>query len=151
MTTSLDIDLGTYECTPYECCQTSKIHELLERSQDGFDNFDDIDEVGRPSRRVHLDGESGLEMLNEDQDDSQHVKKLKKKKKGRAANRRRRMASPGEEAPPEDGEYEPGTPYDGPFLVMKQISKMKDMVLLKMPQKVMKMTSRSMLLRVSPG
>ena len=23
------------------------------------------------------------------------------------------MASPGEEAPPEDGEYEPGTPYDG--------------------------------------
>ena len=108
------VDLGTYECTPYECRQTSKIHELLERLQDGFDNFDDIDSVGRPSRRVHLDGESGLEMLNEDQDDSQHVKKLKKKKKGRAANRRRRMASPGEEAPPEDGEYEPGTPYDGP-------------------------------------
>ena len=108
------IDLGTYECTPYECCQTSKIHELLERSQDGFDNFDDLDEIGRTSRRVHLDGESGLEMLNEDQNDSQHVKKLKKKKKGRAANRRRRIASPGEEAPPEDGEYEPGTPYDGP-------------------------------------
>ena len=108
------IDLGTYECTPYECRQTSKIHELLEHSQDGFDNFDGIDEVSRPSRRVHLDGESGLEMLNEDQNDSQHVKKLKKKKKGRAANRRRRMASPGEEAPPEDDEYEPGTPYDGP-------------------------------------
>ena len=111
------IDLGTYECTPYECCHASKIHDLLELSQDGFDNFDDIDNVGRPSRRVHLDGESGLEMLNEDQDDSRHVKKLKKKKKkkkGRAANRRKRMASPGEEAPPEDGEYEPGTPYDGP-------------------------------------
>ena len=110
------IDLGTYECTPYECCQTSKIHELLGHPQDGFDNFDDIDEIGRPSRRVHLDGESGLEMLNEDQNDFQHVKKLKKKKKkkGRAANRRKRMASPGEEALPEDGEYEPGTPYDGP-------------------------------------
>ena len=64
------IDLGTYECTPYECCHASKIHDLLELSQDGFDNFDDIDNVGRPSRRVHLDGESGLEMLNEDQDDS---------------------------------------------------------------------------------
>ena len=110
------IDLGTYECTPYECCQTSKIHELLGHPQDGFDNFDDIDEIGRPSRRVHLDGESGLEMSNEDQNDFQHVKKLKKKKKkkGRAANRRKRMASPGEEALPEDGEYEPGTPYDGP-------------------------------------
>ena len=104
-------DLLTYECTPYECCHASKIHDLLDLSQDGFD---DIDNLGRPSRRVHLDGESGLEMLNDDQDDSQHVKKLKKKKKGRAANRRKRMASPGEEAPPEDGEYEPGTPYDGP-------------------------------------
>ena len=104
-------DLLTYECTPYECCHASKIHDLLDLSQDGFD---DIDSLGRPSRRVHLDGESGLEMLNDDQDDSQHVKKLKKKKKGRAANRRKRMASPGEEAPPEDGEYEPGTPYDGP-------------------------------------
>ena len=105
-------DLLTYECTPYECCHASKIHDLLDLSQDGFD---DIDNLGRPSRRVHLDGESGLEMLNDDQDDSQHVKKLKKKKKGRAANRRKRMASPGEEAPPEDGEYEPGTPYDGPL------------------------------------
>ena len=80
------IDLGTYECTPYECCHASKIHDLLELSQDGFHNFDDTNNVGRPSRRVHLDGESGLEMSNEDQDDSQHVKKLKKKKKGRAAN-----------------------------------------------------------------
>ena len=53
-------------------------------------------------------------MLNEGQNGSRHVKKLKKKKKGRAAKRRRQMASPGEEAPPEDGEYEPGTPYDGP-------------------------------------
>jgi len=103
------IDLGTYEC-----CQTSKIYELLEHSQDDIYNFDDLDEVGRSSRRVHLDGKSGFEMSNNDQDDSQHVKKLKKKKKGRAANRRRRMASPGEEAPPEDGDYEPGTPYDGP-------------------------------------
>ena len=108
------VDLGTYECTPYERCQTSKIHELLEHPQEDINSFDDLDEVGRPSRRVHLDGESGLEMLSKDQSDSQHVKKLKKKKKGRTANRRRQMASPGEEAPPEDGEYEPGTPYDGP-------------------------------------
>ena len=110
-----DIDLGTYECTPYECCQTSKIHELLECNQDDLYNFDDLDQVGRSSRRVHLDGESGFEVSNHDHDDSRHVKKLKKKKKGKAANRRRRMASPGEEAPPEDGDYEPGTPYDGPL------------------------------------
>ena len=109
------IDLGTYECTPYECHQTSKIHDLLEYFQDSLDNFDDLNDIGRTSRRVHLDGESGLEMSNDDQDDSQHVKKLKKKKKGRAANRRRRVASPGEEAPPEDGEYEPGTPIDSPL------------------------------------
>ena len=107
------IDLGTYECTPYECRHASKINDLLEHAQDGFNELDDIDDVGRSSRRVHLDGESGLETLNEDQNSSRHVKKLKKKKKGRAANRRKRMASPGEEAPPEDGEYEPGTPYDG--------------------------------------
>ena len=37
------------------------------------------------------------------------------------------------------------------FLVMRQTSKMKDMVLLKMPLKVMKMTSRSMLSKVNPG
>ena len=61
------------------------------------------------------------------------------------------MASPGEEAPPEGGEYEPGTPYDGPPPGDERISKMKDTVLLKMPQKVMRMTSRSMLLRVNPG
>ena len=112
------VDLGTYECTPYECHHTSKIHDLLELFQDSLDNFDDLNEIGRSSRRIHLDGESGLEMSNNDQGDSQHVKKLKKKKKkkkkGRAANRRRRMASPGEEAPPEDGDYEPGTRYDGP-------------------------------------
>ena len=108
------VDLGTYECTPYECHHASRINDLLEHAQDGFHELDDIDDVGRTSRRVHLDGESGLETLNEDQNSSRRVKKLKKKKKGRAANRRRRMASPGEEAPPEDGEYEPGTPYDGP-------------------------------------
>ena len=109
------IDLGTYECTPYECHQTSKIHDLFEHFQDSLDNFDDLDEIGRTSRRVHLDGESGLEMSNNGQDDSQHIKKLKKKKKGRAANRRRRVALPGKEAPPEDGEYEPGTPIDSPI------------------------------------
>ena len=108
------VDLGTYECTPYECHHASRINDLLEHAQDGFHELDDIDDVGRTSRRFHLDGESGLETLNEDQNSSRRVKKLKKKKKGRAANRRRRMASPGEEAPPEDGEYEPGTPYDGP-------------------------------------
>ena len=114
MTTSQTLILERYECTPYECCQTSKIHELLECNQDDLYNFDDLDQVGRSFRRVHLDGESGFEVSNHDHDDSRHVKKLKKKK-GKAANRRRRMASPGEEAPPEDGDYEPGTPYDGPL------------------------------------
>ena len=109
------VDLGTYECTPYECHHASKIYDLLVNAQDDFNELDDIDDVGRPSRRIHLDGESGLETLNEGQNCSQYVKKLKKKKKGRAANRRKRMATPGEEEePPEDGEYEPGTPYDGP-------------------------------------
>ena len=108
------VDLGTYECTPYECHQTSKIHDLLEQFQDNINNFDDLDEIGRTSRRVHLDGESGLEMSINDQGDSQHVKKLKRKKKGRASNRRKRVASPGEEAPHDDGDYEPGTPYYGP-------------------------------------
>ena len=108
------IDLGTYECTPYECCKTSKIHDLLERVQDDLNDFDDLDEAGRPSRRVHLDGESGLEMLNEDQKDSRHVKKLKNKKKVRAANRSRRTTLPGEVAPPIEEDYEPGTPYAGP-------------------------------------
>ena len=109
------VDLGTYECTPYECHHASKIYDLLVHAQDDFNEHDDIDDVGRPSRRIHLDGESGLETLNEGQNCSQYVKKLKKKK-GRAANRRKRMATPGEEEeePPEDGEYEPGTPYDGP-------------------------------------
>ena len=108
------IDLGTYECTPYECHHASKINDLLECAHDDFNELDDIDDVGRPSRRVHLDGESGLEMSTEEQNSSRHVKKLKKKKKGRAVSRRKRMASPGEEASPEDGEYTPGTPYDGP-------------------------------------
>ena len=108
------VDLGTYECTPYECHQTSKIHDLLEQFQDNINNFDDLDEIGRTPRRVHLDGESGLEMSINDQGDSQHVKKLKRKKKGRASNRRKRVASPGEEAPHDDGDYEPGTPYYGP-------------------------------------
>ena len=30
------IDLGTYECTPYECHQTSKIHDLLEHFQENI-------------------------------------------------------------------------------------------------------------------
>ena len=108
------IDLGTYECTPYECHQTSKIHDLLEHLQDNVDNFDDLDEIGRTSRRVYLDGESGFEVSNDSQDDSQHVKKLKVKKKRKAGNRRRRTASPGEEVPSDDEGYAPGTPYDGP-------------------------------------
>ena len=57
------IDLGTYECTPYECQQTSKIHDLLEHFQESIDNFDDLDEIGRTSRRVYLDGESGFESI----------------------------------------------------------------------------------------
>ena len=108
------IDLGTYECTPYECHQTSKIHDLLERFQESIDTFDDLDEIGRTSRRVYLDGESGFEVSNDSQDDSQRVKKLKVKKKRKAGNRRRKMASPGEEVPSDDEGYAPGTPYDGP-------------------------------------
>ena len=109
------VDLGAYECTPHECHHASKINDLLIHVQDDFSELNDIDDVGQPSRRIYLDGESGLETLNEDQRCSRHVKKLKKKKKGRAANRQKQTATPGEEEePPEDGEYEPGTPYDGP-------------------------------------
>ena len=108
------IDLGTYECTPYECHQTSKIRDLLEHFQESIDNFDDLDGIGRTSRRVYLDGESGFEVSNDSQDDSQRVKKLKVKKKRKAGNRRRKMASPGEEVPSDDEGYAPGTPYDGP-------------------------------------
>ena len=110
------VDLGTYECTPHECHHASKINDLLIHVQDDFSELNDIDDVGQPSRRIYLDGESGLETLNEDQRCSRHVKKLKKKKKkGRAANRQKQTATPGEEEePPEDGEYTPGTPYDGP-------------------------------------
>ena len=60
------VDLGTYECTPHECHHASKIHDLLTHSQVGFNDFNDIDDVGQPSRRVHLDGESGLETSIED-------------------------------------------------------------------------------------
>ena len=107
------IDLGTVERIPHDCCLTSRIHELLEKDHDSKDNFDDLDDVGRTSWRVHLDGASGFEVLNEDQDGSHHIKKLKKKKR-KSLNQRRRMASPGEEAPPDEDGYEPGTPLDGP-------------------------------------
>ena len=109
------VDLGTYECTPYECHQTSKIHDLLERFQECIDNFDDLDEIGQKSRRVYLDGESGFEVSVDDQGDSQHIKKLKVKKKRKAGNRRRKTASPGEEIPSDDEGCPPGTPYDGPL------------------------------------
>ena len=109
------VDLGTYECTPHECHHASKINDLLIHTQDDFSELNDLDDVGRPSRRIYLDGESGLETLAEDHSCSRHVKKLKKKKKRRATSRRKHAATPGEEEePPEDGEYEPGTPYDGP-------------------------------------
>ena len=75
------VDLGTVECIPHDCCLTSRIHELLEKDQDPEDKFGDLDDVGRTSRRVHLDGESGFEVLNEDQDGSRHIKKLKKRRK----------------------------------------------------------------------
>ena len=75
------VDLGTYECTPHECHHASRINDLLIRVQDDFSELNDIDDVGQPSRRIYLDGESGLETLNEDQRCSRHVKKLKKKKK----------------------------------------------------------------------
>ena len=108
------IDLGTVECFPHDCCLSSRIHKLLEKGYDSKDELDDIN-VRRPSRRVHLDGESGLEVSNEEQDGCHHVKKLKsKKKKKRAVTRRRRTASPGKELPPDDDGYAPGTPFDGP-------------------------------------
>ena len=111
------VDLGTYECTPYECQQIMKIHELLGRFKEGVGDFDDLDDVGCPPRRICLDGESGFETYCDDQGESQCIKKLKKKKRGnRAVSRRKKIASPGEEAPPEDeGEYTLGTPYDGPL------------------------------------
>ena len=89
------------------------------KNRDSEDNVDNLDDVGRTSRRVHLDGAGGFEVLNEDQDGSHRIKKpkkkkKKKKKKRKSLNQRRRMASPGEEVPPDEGGYEPGTPYDGP-------------------------------------
>ena len=66
------VDLGTYECTPHECHHASKIHDLLTHSQVEFNDFNDIDDVGQPSRRVHLDGESGLETLTEDHNCSRY-------------------------------------------------------------------------------
>ena len=111
------VDLGTYECTPHECHHASKIHDLLIHPQIGVNDFNDIDDVGQPSRRVHLDGESGLETSTEDHNCSRYVKKLKvKKKKKRAMNRQKHSATPGEEEeePPEGGEYKPGTPIDEP-------------------------------------
>ena len=61
------VDLGTYECTPYECQQITKIHELLENFRENLWDFDNIEDTGRPTRRVCLDGESGLETDCNDQ------------------------------------------------------------------------------------
>ena len=98
------IDLGTVDCSPRDCHLSSRIHELLEGEHDSEDNFDDLDDVGRVHRRVHLDGASGFEVLNEDQEHPHKVKKLKKKKKKKKKRKsmnqwRKRMASPGEEVP----------------------------------------------------
>ena len=71
------VDLGTYECTPHECHHASNIHDLLTHSHVGINDFDDIDDIGQPSRRVHLDGESGLETSTENHNCSRYVKKLK--------------------------------------------------------------------------
>ena len=54
------VDLGTYECTPHECHHASKINDLLIHVQDDFSELNDIDDVGQPSRRIYLDGESGF-------------------------------------------------------------------------------------------
>ena len=112
MTTSPTLILELYECTPHECHHASKIHDLLTHPQIGFNDFNDIDDVGQPSRRVYLDGESGLETSTEDHNCSRYVKKLKVKKKKRAMDRQKHSATPGEEEEehPEGGEYEPGTP-----------------------------------------
>ena len=93
------VDLGIYECTPHECHHASKINDLLIHSQDEFSKLNDIDDVGQPSRRIYLDGESGLETLAEDHNCSRHVK-LKRKKTRRATNRRKHAATHGEEEEP---------------------------------------------------
>ena len=142
------IDLGTVDCSPRDCCLTSRIHELLEREHDSEDNFDDLDDVGRTSRRVHLDGASGFEVLNEDQENSRHIKKLKQKKKRKPTNQRKRMASP-----EEDG-YEPGTPIESPPPTSKMkplILMMKAMLRLKTSPKAMKMTSKLTWSKENPG
>ena len=135
----------------HECHHASKIHDLLTHSQDGFNDFNDIDDVGQPSRRVHLDGESGLETSTEDHNCSRYVKKLKKKKKRRAMNRQNHSATL------EKKKNHLKTANMNlelrltDLLVKRLTSKMMVMVLLKTPLKVMKMTSRSMLSKVNPG
>ena len=77
---------------------------MFDSGYDIADNVDDLD-IGRVHRRVHLVGSSGHEVLNQDHECSLQVRKLKqkKKKKRRSMNqRKRKMASPGDEAPPED-------------------------------------------------
>ena len=65
---------------------------FFEGERDSEDNFDDLDDVGRPSRRVHLDGARGLEVLNEDQENhvmsrsSRRRRRRRKKKKKAKAN-----------------------------------------------------------------
>ena len=44
------IDLGTVDCSPRDCCLSSRLHELLQREHDSEDNFDDLDDVGMTSK-----------------------------------------------------------------------------------------------------
>ena len=145
------VDLGTYECTPHECHHASKINDILIRAQDDFSELNDLEDVGRPSRRIYLDGESGLETLAEGHSCSRHVKKLKKKKKEerRTGKNERQLLEKRKNHLKTANIHLELLMADLP--AMRQTLKMMVMVLLKTPLKVTKMTLRSMSSKVSPG
>ena len=145
------VDLGTYECTPHECHHASKINDLLIHTQDDFSELNDLDDVGRPSRRIYLDGESGLETLAEDHsvpDMSKSSRKRRKEEQRAGESMRQLLEKRKNHLKTANMNLELLT-MD--LLVMRQTLKMMVMALLKTPLKVMKMTSRSMLSKVSPG
>ena len=56
------VDLGTADCSPRDCCISSRILSCLIMDVITDDNVDDIDDIGRVHGRVHLDGSSGYEI-----------------------------------------------------------------------------------------
>ena len=79
MTTSPTLILEHTNALLMNVIMHRRIHDILTHPQVGFNDFNDIDDIGQPSRRVHLDGESGLETSTEDHNCSRYVKKLKNK------------------------------------------------------------------------